>query len=364
MDKEGGDCYTASAVGKPNCKYTTIENIYMKTMLLCLSAVLVLTVSTVRAYTREEVVKRGQLRCGVSTSSPGFSSVDAQGRWTGLDVDICRAVAAAVLGDAEKVDFLPLAENESFTALLSGEVDVLSRHSAWTFTQDAALAVHFVGVSYYDGQGFLISTKLGAKQARDLKKVKVCSPVGSVSEINLIDYFERNKVDFKIVPYETLDLAVKGFAGGSCDVISLQQSQLYGLQISLADPGSAIVLPDVISKEPLGPVVRQGDDIWFDIVKWSLFAMLNAEELGITSGNIEEMRISNRLAVKRLFGLEKNGAKAIGLRRDWASLIIAQVGNYGEVFERNFGVKSPLKVDRGLNKLWTQGGLQYGPPLR
>jgi general L-amino acid transport system substrate-binding protein len=317
-----------------------------------------------QAYTKEEVVKRGFLQCGVSTGSPGFSSVDANGKWTGLDVDICRAVAAATLGDAKKVEFLPLAENESFTALLSGEVDMLARHSTWTFTRESALAVHFAGISYYDGQGLLVSKKLNAHRLPDLKKVAVCSPVDSEFEPDLVDYFKRNSVEYKIVSYDSLDLAIKGFKSQSCDVITMQQSQLYGLQLALADAGNCIVLPEVIAKEPLGPVVRQDDDTWLNIVKWSLYAMINGEELGVTSANIEEMKNSNILAVQRLFGKAGAGGKSIGVQDDWAVQIIRQVGNYGEVFERNFGPGGTLRIERGLNNLWNKGGLQYAPPLQ
>ena len=316
------------------------------------------------AYTKEEVEKRGHLICGVSTATPGFSNVDSKGNWTGLDVDICRAVAAAVLGDASKVEYLPLAENESFTALLSEEVDLLSRHSTWTFSRDSALAIHFAGISYYDGQGFLVARKLEAKRSLDLKKVRVCSPVNAGYEQNLIDYFERSQVEYKIVPYDTLDLAVKGFEGDACDVLSMQQSQLYGLRLGLADQERAVVLPDVISKEPLGPVVRQGDDDWYNIVKWSFFAMVNSEEIGVTSQNIERMKLSSKLDVRRLCGLEGAGGKGLGLKDDWAYQVILQVGNYGEVFDRNFGPQSTVKVERGLNNLWSRGGLQYAPPFR
>lgn len=319
---------------------------------------------TAQAYTKEEVIKRGFLQCGVSTGAPGFSSVDASGKWTGLDVDICRAVAAATLGDAKKVEFMPLAENESFTALLSGEVDILSRHSTWTFTRDSALAVHFAGISYYDGQGLLISKKLNVGRLPDLSKVQVCSPVGTDFEANLIDYLARNSIEYRIVPYDTLDLAVKGFDREDCDMISLQQSQLYGLRLGLANPDSAVVLPEVIAKEPLGPVVRQGDDTWLNIVKWSLYAMINGEELGVTSENIEEMKLSNILAVRKLLGREGAGGKGVGLKDDWTMQIIKQVGNYGEVFEKNLGSRSVLKIERGLNNLWNRGGLQYAPPLR
>ncbi len=317
-----------------------------------------------QAYTKEEVVKRGRLLCGVSTGTPGFASVDAGGKWTGLDVDICRAVAVAVLGSPTKVDYLPLAEGEAFTALLAGEVDILSRHSTWTFTRDSALAVHFTGVSYYDGQGFMVPKKFEAKRLLDLKKVKVCAPVGAASEQNLADYLERNRIEFKIVPYDTLELAVKGFEKEACDLLSLQLSQLHGLRQGLAEPESAVVLSEVITKEPLGPVVRQGDDVWLNIVKWSLYVMINAEELGITSRSAEDLRASNILDVRRLFGLEGAAGKSLGLKDDWAFQIIRQVGNYGEVFERNFGPKSSLKINRGLNNLWNKGGLQYAPPFR
>jgi len=321
-------------------------------------------ISSAHAYTREEVEKRGYLQCGVSTGSPGFSTVDAQGKWAGLDVDICRAVAAATLGDASKVEYLPLSENESFTALLSGEVDILSRHSTWNFIADSALGVNFAGVSYYDGQGLLASKILAAKQLSDLKEVRLCSPVESVFGQNLIDHFTRQKIAYKIVPFDTLDLAVKGFEKGACDLLSTQKSQLYGIRLGLSDPESAVVLPDVISREPLAPVVRQGDDIWFDIVKWSLYAMINGEELGVSSLNLEEMRISNRLDVRRFFGREGGVGKGIGLSDDWAVQIIKQVGNYGEVFEKNLGSKSSMNIERGLNKLWSNGGLQYAPPIR
>jgi general L-amino acid transport system substrate-binding protein len=325
---------------------------------------MVFFVGKAQAYTREEVVKRGFLQCGVSTGSPGFSSVDANGKWTGLDVDICRAVAVATLGDAEKVEFLPLAENESFTALLSGEVDILSRHSTWTFTRESALAVHFAGIGYYDGQGLLVSKRLNANRLSDLKKVTVCSPVASDFEPDLVDYLKRNSIEYKIVSYDNLDLAIKGFKSQSCDVITMQQSQLYGLRLGLGDPGSYVVLPEVIAKEPLGPVVRQDDDTWLNIVKWSLYAMINGEELGVTSANIEEMRNSNILAVRRLFGQAGAGGKSIGVKNDWAAQIIRQVGNYGEVFDRNLGPESALKIERGLNNLWNKGGLQYAPPLQ
>lgn len=340
------------------------EGVMKKIRILMLSAALVAFATSVYAYTREEVVKRGYLHCGVSTGSPGFSSVDAAGQWTGLDVDICRAVAAATLGDSSKVKYLPLAEKEAFTALLTGEVDILSRNSSWTYTRDSALAVHFAGISYYDGQGLMVAQKSGVERLSDLKNAAICGPVDSPFEQNLIDYFTRKQVDYKTVAYDTLDLAVKGFEAEACDVISLPQSQLYGLRLGLATPESALVLPEVISKEPLGPVVRQGDDTWYDIVRWAVYAMVNAEELGVTSQNIEEMKISNVLDVQRLFGLTGSGGKGLGLADTWAAEIIRQVGNYGEVYKRNFGPAAANSIDRGMNRLWSEGGLQYAPPLR
>lgn len=319
--------------------------------------------STAQGYTMQEVVKRGYLQCGVSPGIPGFSFVDTRGHWSGFDVDFCRAVAAATLGDASKVEFLPLAANEAYTALLSGKVDLLARQAEWTFTRDSALAVHFTGVSYYDSQGFLVMDKLGAQFVKDLKKAKICVAVDSDEALRLKDYSDRNVMDFKLVPYESWDRAIKGF-GSTCDVLSLKKSRLHGVQKELKASQSASVLSEEIAKEPLGPVVRQGDDIWFNIVRWTLFAMVNGEELGITTQNIDEMKISNTLEIRRFFGLEENYGRGVGLKNNWSAEIIRQVGNYGEVFERNLGSDSSLNIDRGLNKLWKNGGLQYGPPLR
>lgn len=347
------------------CRFIEDGNVRMKKNILLLVLLTMFSlVGTAQAYTRSDVVQRGFLRCGVSAGFPGFSSVDAGGRWAGLDVDICRAVAAATLGDADKVEYLPLADNQSFTALLSGEVDILSRHTTWSFTRESSLAVHFAGISYFDGQGLLVSKNLNADKLSELSKVKVCNPVNSRFAANLIDYFERNKIDYRLISYDSLDLAVKGFKGQACNTISMQQSLLYGLRLGLADPDGAVVLPEVIAKEPLGPVVRQDDNVWANIVKWSLYAMVNGEELGVTSANVEEMKSSNILAVKRLLGLEVAAGKGIGLPDDWAARIIRQVGNYGEVFERNFGAGSSLKIERGLNNLWNNGGLQFAPPLQ
>lgn len=326
-----------------------------------LTSVLALTANTASADTLDSVKGKGYVQCGVSTGLPGFSNADASGNWKGLDVDVCRAVAAAALGDASKVKYTPLTAKERFTALQSGEIDMLSRNTTWTLTRDASLGLNFAGVNYYDGQGFMVSKSLGVKSALELDGAAVCIQAGTTTELNLADYFRENGMKYKSVTYDTSDATVKGFEAGRCDMLTSDQSQLYALRIKLKDPKSAIVLPEVISKEPLGPVVRQGDDKWFNIVKWSLFAMVNAEEMGVTSQNASSMKNSKNPAVGRL--MAGQGEK-LGLSDDWAYNIVKQVGNYGEAFERNVGSGSPLKIGRGLNALWNKGGLQYAPPVR
>jgi len=314
--------------------------------------------------TLDAVKERGELVCGVSTGLPGFSNPDEDGNWTGIDVDVCRAVAAAVLGDADAVKFIPLTAKERFTALQSGEIDVLSRNTTWTLTRDSSLGLNFTGTNYYDGQGFLVKKDLGVSSATELDGASVCIQSGTTTELNLADYFRFQGMEYSPVVFDTSDQTVQGFASGRCDVLTSDQSQLYALRTKLDDPDSAMVLPEVISKEPLGPVVRQGDDQWFNIVKWSLFAQINAEELGVTSDNIEEMKGSDNPSIKRLVGTEGDMGEKLGLSADWAAQIIAQVGNYGEMFERNVGEDSPLEIARGLNALWTDGGIQYAPPIR
>jgi len=331
------------------------------TSTLLLSSALALAANTVSADTLDSVKSKGFVQCGVSTGLPGFSNADKSGNWNGLDVDVCRAVAAATLGDAKKVKFTPLTAKERFTALQSGEIDLLSRNTTWTLTRDASLGLNFAGVNYYDGQGFMVSKNLGVKSALELDGAAVCIQAGTTTELNLADYFRENGMKYKAITYDTSDATVKGFEAGRCDVLTSDQSQLYALRIKLKDPKSAIVLPEVISKEPLGPVVRQGDDKWFNIVKWSLFAMVNAEEMGVTSKNVESMKNSKNPAIARLMGGQ---GEKLGLSDDWAYNIIKQVGNYGESFERNVGMGSPLKISRGLNALWNKGGLQYAPPIR
>ncbi len=321
-----------------------------------------ITFGSAQAGTLDEVKKKGRLTCGVSTGLPGFSNANSKNVWSGLDVDVCRAVAAAVLGDASKVKYTPLTAKERFTALQSGEIDILSRNTTWTHTRDTSLGINFAGVNYYDGQGFMVSKNLGVKSALELSGAAVCIQAGTTTELNLADYFSQKGMKYKAVVFDTSDQSVKGFESGRCDVLTSDQSQLYALRIKLNKPGDAVVLPEVISKEPLGPVVRQGDDAWFNVVKWSFFAMVNAEEMGVTSGNVDSMKSSTNPGIKRLLGGDAGGK--LGLNSDWAFNIIKQVGNYGEAFERNVGKDSPLKIGRGLNALWSKGGLQYAPPIR
>lgn len=314
--------------------------------------------------TLDAVKKNGFVQCGVTTGLAGFSNPDSKGQWQGLDADFCRAVASAVLGDQSKVKFIPLTAKERFAALQSGEIDVLARNTTWTHSRDVSMGLNFIGVNYYDGQGFLVSKNLGIKSALELDGAAICIQSGTTTELNLADYFRTNGMKYQPVVFDTSDQTVKGFEAGRCDVLTSDQSQLYALRIQLAKPDSAMVLPEVISKEPLGPVVRQGDDQWFNIIKWTHFAMINAEEYDITSNNADAMLKSKDPNILRILGSEGDFGKTLGLNNDWAYQIIKQVGNYGEVFERTVGSGSKLNIARGLNALWTQGGLQYAPPIR
>jgi general L-amino acid transport system substrate-binding protein len=323
---------------------------------------MIATVST--ADTLDSVKKNGVLKCGVSTGIAGFSATDSNGVWKGLDVDGCRAVASAVFGDASKVKFVPLTAKERFTALQSGEIDVLFRSTTWTATRDTSLGLNFAGVNYYDGQGFLVSKRIGVNSAKELDGATVCIQAGTTTELNLTDYFKANKMAYKPITYDTSGQTIEGFKAGRCDVVTSDASQLYGLVLKVKDPTSVKVLPEIISKEPLGPVVRQGDDKWFNIVKWTHIAMLNAEEFGLTSKNVDSMMDSKNPGIQRILGTSGEIGKNLGLDAKWAYNIIKNVGNYGESFARNVGKDSPLKISRGLNKLWKDGGLQYGAPIR
>ncbi len=311
-----------------------------------------------------QVKSRGQLVCGVGPGLAGFGIPDAQGNWAGLDVDLCRAVSAAIFNDPSKVKFVPLSSKDRFTALQSGEVDLLSRNTTWTMSRDTSLGLNFAGVNYYDGQGFMVRKKLGVDSALKLEGASVCTQQGTTTELNLADFFRANKMKYEVVAFATADETVKAYESGRCDAFTTDASGLYAERLKLSAPADHIVLPEVISKEPLGPVVRHGDDGWLDVVKWSHFAMLNAEELGVTKANVDEMLKSENPEIKRLVGTEGKFGEAIGLTNDWSYRIIKLVGNYGESFERNVGQSSLLKIARGQNALWTKGGLQYAPPIR
>ncbi|QGQ71938.1 amino acid ABC transporter substrate-binding protein [Halomonas sp. PA16-9] len=320
--------------------------------------------ATAQADTLEDTIERGAVQCGVSDGLPGFSAPDDDGNWQGIDVDVCRAVAAAVLGDSEAVNYISLNAVERFTALQSGEVDVLSRNTTWTTTRDTTLGLNFTGVTFYDGQGFMVSRDLGITGADELDGASICIQSGTTTELNLADYFRANDMEFNPIVFDTSEQTVGGYQAGRCDVLTSDTSQLAALRIQLDDPSASMILSDVISKEPLGPVVRQGDDLWFNIVKWSLFAMINAEEYGVTSENAEEMLNSEDPNIARLLGQDGNYGEGMNLEADWAYNIISQVGNYAESFDRNVGMGSPLEIERGVNALWTDGGFQYAPPIR
>ena len=322
------------------------------------------TVSASAAQTLNTVKTRGILNCGANAGLAGFGIPDKQGNWTGFDVDYCRAIAAAVFNDPMKVRFVPTTAQNRFTALQSGDVDVLIRNTTWTSARDTSLGLNFTGVTYYDGQGFIVRKALNVKSALDLTGAAVCVGQGSTTELNLSDYFRGNKITIKTVTFGTADDTVKAYDSGRCDAFTTDASGLYAERMRFAHPEEHMVLPEIISKEPLGPAVRHGDDQWFDIVKWVHFAMLTAEELDVTSKTLDEALKSGNPDVKRLVGTEGNYGEQLGLTKDWAYRIIKHVGNYGEVFERNVGQGSPLKIARGLNALWTKGGLQYAPPIR
>lgn len=334
------------------------------TKIALLLGVVTLLPNAVFATTLDQVVKSGSLACGISTGIPGFSATDSQGEWKGIDVDFCKSVAAAIFGDASKVKYIPLTAKQRFAALQSGKIDLLSRATTWTATRDTSLGLNFAGVNYYDGQGFLVSKSIDVTSAKELDGATFCIKAGTTTELNLSDYFEVNKMEYRAVTFDTSSQTIDAFKKGRCDAVTSDASQLYGLRIKMDDPSSAIVLPEIISKEPLGPVVRQGDDEWFNIVRWTMFAIIEAEELGVSSINVDAMLRSKATNIKRLLGTSGNAGENLGLKGDWAYQIIKQVGNYAEMFDRNVGKYSPLNIDRGLNKLWNDGGLMYPMPIR
>ncbi|MFN8831992.1 MAG: amino acid ABC transporter substrate-binding protein [Labrys sp. (in: a-proteobacteria)] len=316
------------------------------------------------ADTLKTVRDRGKLVCGVNQGLSGFAAQDAQGAWSGFDVDYCKAIAAAVLGDASKVDYVPLSASERFDALRGGKIDVLARNSTWTLDREAASGLMFTGINYHDGQGFMVIRRPAVTSALELDGASVCVQSGTTSEANLADFFRANAMTLKVVPEPSPAEALKAFEGGTCDVLTADQSALFAQRLQLAKPGDATILPDVISKEPLGPVVRADDVAWFTIVKWVHFALVNAEELGISSATVGEAMASKKPDVLRFVGAEGGFGARLGLDAGFAIAIVKAVGNYGEVFERNLGVTSPLGIPRGLNHLWSMGGIIYAPPMR
>ncbi len=318
-----------------------------------------------KAATVDDVKARGQLNCGVTQGLAGFSSADSKGNWAGLDVDFCRAVAAAIFGDGTKVKFVPLSSKQRFTALQSGEIDVLSRVSTWTMQNDTALGISFVGVIYYDGQGLMVRKKLEVQSALELSGAEVCTNTGTTTELNIADFFRSRGMPYKIVAFEKSDEALKAYEAERCDVYSTDASSLSSQRQKLANPDDHVILPDLISKEPLAPAVRQGDPQWASLVRWTLFALINAEELAVTKSNAGALAAADSApGVKRLLGVEQDFGKPLGTGKDWALQAIKAVGNYGEIFDRNLGAESALKIDRGLNKLWNKGGILYAPPIR
>jgi general L-amino acid transport system substrate-binding protein len=336
-----------------------------KSLLIGTATALALTASAAAAATLDDIKTRGTLKCGVNTGFAGFAFPDAEGRWQGFDVLLCRAVAAAVLGDQEKIEFVPLTSETRFTALASGEVDMLSRNTTWTFSRDADLKLTFVGVNYYDGQGFMVSKDLGVASATELDGATVCVQTGTTTELNLADFFKVNNISYQPVPIQTPAEADQQFLGGACDAYTTDASQLATQRGSYENPDDWVILPEIISKEPLGPVVRQGDEQWADIVRWTLNALVAAEDYGVTAANAEEMAGSSQdPEIRRLLGAEGDLGPMLGLGADWAKLAIMANGNYGEMFAATIGEGTPSNIARGLNAQWKDGGLQYSPPFR
>ena len=312
----------------------------------------------------EAVKKRGHIKCGVSEGLSGFSRPDSKGRWVGIDVDVCRSFAAALFGDLNKIQMTGLSALQRFTALQSGEVDVLSRNTTYTLTRDTSLGLNFAPITYYDGQGIMVKKTSGIKSAKELGGASICVQQGTTTERSLADFFRSHSLKFKPIVMESNDEVFNTFAAGRCDAVTSDMSSLASDRSRVKSPDSLIILPEVLSKEPLGPAVRHGDDEWFDVVTWSVYAMIAAEEMGITSKNVDAMKKSKNPDVRRFLGVTPGNGKALGLAENWAYNIVKQVGNYGEVFERNVGKSTPLKLERGNNALWTKGGLMYAPPLK
>jgi general L-amino acid transport system substrate-binding protein len=319
---------------------------------------------TVASPTLDAVKAKGYVQCGVTGGVPGFSAPDANNVWSGLEVDYCRALAAAIFNDPDAVRYTPLTSQERFTALSAGEIDVLSRTTTWTMSRDTQLGIKFVGTMFYDGQGFMVRTADGITSALELSGAAVCIESGTTTELNAADYFAANNMEFNTVVFVDQDEVVKAYEDGRCDVYTTDSSALAAERSKLANPDEHVILPEIISKEPLGPVIRQGDDGWFNIARWTYFALLEAEELGVTQANVDEMLGSDNPAIKRLLGVEGDFGSPMGLTKDWAYQIIKHIGNYAETYERHVGPNTPIGLARGLNALWSDGGIQYAPPIR
>jgi general L-amino acid transport system substrate-binding protein len=324
----------------------------------------VLAATAAPAQTLKSVKDRGQLVCGVSQGLLGFSAPGEQGQWTGFDVDFCRALAAAIFDDAAKVQYVPLSANDRFAALQAKRIDVLSRNSTWTLNREAELGIVFAATTYYDGQGFMVPKARNIDSALELADKTICMQSGTTTEANLADFFRNNRLNYKVLTFATAEETFNAYGGGRCEAFSSDVSQLHALRITLRVPADHVVLPDIISKEPLGPFIRQDDPQWQNIVRWTHFAMVNAEELGVNRGNIDDAMGSQRPDIRRLLGLEGNYGEQLGLTKDWVVRIVRQVGNYDEVYERNVGIVSKLGIPRGINSLWDRGGIQYAPPIR
>ena len=337
----------------------------MMNRVLAAAALLIGMAGGLQAATLDEVKARGHLNCGVNAGLQGFAAKDAEGKWAGFDVDFCRAVAAAALGDPAKVEFVPLDAQQRFAALQDGRVDVLARNTTWTMERETKLPLRFVGISYHDGQGFIVKKLLGVTSALHLSGAAICFQTGTTSEANVEDFFREKDMAFTPLRFEKLDDLIAAFNEGKCDTFTTDVSFLYAVRQRLAKPDDSIVLQDVISKEPLGPVIRQGDEQWFNIVRWTLFALINAEELEVTAATVDDLKANSKKPdIRRLLGVEGSFGADMGLDADWASRALKATGNYGEIFDRNVGEGSPLKIARGKNALWKDGGLQYAPPIR
>jgi general L-amino acid transport system substrate-binding protein len=329
-----------------------------------LAAFVAAAVQPATAQTLDVIRDRGKLICGINPDLPGFAARDQEGAWRGFDVDFCRAVAAAIFNDAGKVEFKALSNAERLTALKNSDIDLLSRNTTWTMARETALGINFAAVTYYDGQGFLVRSNLKAESALELGGKSICVQTGTTTAANLADYFRGKKLTYQLNAFPSADEALAAYNDGRCDAFTTDTSALFAERLKLAKPDEHVILPDIISKEPLSPAVRQGDDRWFKIVQWTHFVMLNAEELGVTSKTIEQAMSSDNPEIRRLVGLDGSAGTDIGLSSDWAARIIRLVGNYDEVFERNVGTGSKLGIPRGINQLWTHGGIQYAPPIR